>query len=310
MGGQRIKGLLCRLNMRDGANNYEPIGEEIFREMCNEDHVKKIVRMIKKHGSGTQCNAINVAMLLHALSPLLANAMDDDDQSEKESWLLEILYEVLAWIVVFREQWPSLFGAIILLLGSLMLVIGWRGMCMRAQRVRLLHGCGDREGNLNVRVNIDVNHGFNQNLNAGARNSGNAVPGTPFMPIDCATESDNDEMLLWEQAAKRGAKSKRKSKPSPRHDDDAEVIDGHRSHGDHNDARGSADGEPLRRPVVPDEDGWHRHRPGKKVWIATQHGKKFHRLGCGKMYCANEAEEVDRIQALAKGFSQCRICKP
>ena len=180
---------------------------------------------------------------------------------------------------------------------------------MRAQRLQFLRECGDGDGNLKVRVNIDVNHGFGQALNAGARQSGSAVPGTPFMPIDCATDSDN-AVVLRDQAAKRGAKSKRKSKPSPRHDDDAEVIDRQGNRGEDNGARGSGDGESLRKPVVPDEDGWHRHPAGKKVWIATQHGKKFHRLGCGKMYSANQAEEVDRIQALANGYSQCRICRP
>ena len=80
--------------------------------------------------------------------------------------------------------------------------------------------------------------------------------------------------------------------------------------GGDNDARGSNDGGPLRPPVEPDADGWYRRRPGRKVWIAPQFGKRFHRLGCGKLYAVNQAEEVDRIQALAKGHSQCRICKP
>ena len=156
---------------------------------------------------------------------------------------------------------------------------------------------------------VDVNHGFGQALNAGARQTGSAAPGAPFMPIDCATDSDND-VVLRDQAAKRGAKSKKKSKPSPRHNDEAEVMDRQENHGENKSARGSGDGEPLRKLVVPGVDGWHRHPAGKKVWIATQHGKKFHRLGCGKMYSANQAEEVDRVQALANGYSQCRICRP
>ena len=90
-------------------------------------------------------------MLLHALSPLLANAMEDDDQFEGESWLMERLYEVLAWVVVFKEQWPLVFGACMLMLGSLIMVIGWRGMCMRVQPVQFLRECGDGDGNLKVR---------------------------------------------------------------------------------------------------------------------------------------------------------------
>ena len=93
--------------MRDSNNNIELVGEDVFREMCNEEHFRKVVRMIKKHGSGVQCNAVSVAMLLHALNPLLANAMENNDQDGDDSKLAETIYEILAWIMVFRGQWTS-----------------------------------------------------------------------------------------------------------------------------------------------------------------------------------------------------------
>ena len=124
LAGQRIRGLLYRLNVRDSNNGYEPVGEDVFREMCNEEHFRKVVRMIKKHGSGVQCNAVSVAMLLHALNPLLANAMDNDDLDGDDSGLAMIIYEILAWIMVFREQWPCLFGAFRLMLATLLVLAG------------------------------------------------------------------------------------------------------------------------------------------------------------------------------------------
>ena len=107
LGGQRIRGLLYRLNVRDSSNKIELVGEDVFREMCNEEHFRKVVRMIKKHGSGVQCNAVSVAMLLHALNPLLASAVENNDQDGDDSKLAETIYEILAWIMVFREQWTS-----------------------------------------------------------------------------------------------------------------------------------------------------------------------------------------------------------
>ena len=174
----------------------------------------------------------------------------------------------------------------------------------------------DSDGDLKVRVSVDLNRGFNQRLKAVATEPGIAAPGTPARPINCTSDAESfeEDDTQRERAYRRGAKSKRKSKPSPRHDeqeDDRIARSGNVAHGGgDNDARGSNDGGPLRPPVEPNADGWYRHRPGRKVWIAPQFGKRFHRLGCGKLYAVNQAEEVDRVQALAKGYSQCRICKP
>ena len=34
LGGQRVHGLLYRLNVRDSSNKFEPVGEDVFHEMC------------------------------------------------------------------------------------------------------------------------------------------------------------------------------------------------------------------------------------------------------------------------------------
>ena len=165
-------------------------------------------------------------------------------------------------------------------------------------------------------MSVDLNRGFNQRLKPVGPEPGLAAPGTPARPINCTsdTESFEEDDAQRERAYKLGAKSKRKSKPSPRHDEDKDDMIDRRGNvanvGGDNDARGSNEGGPLRPPVEPDADGWYRHRPGRKVWIAPQFGKRSHWLGCGKLYAVNQAEEVDRIQALAKGYSQCRNCKP
>ena len=313
LAGQRIRGLLYRLNVRDSSNNYEPVGEDVFREMCSEERFRKVVRMIKKHGSGVQCNAVSVAMLLHALSPLLANAMDNEDPDGEDSGVPMVMYEILAWIMAFKEQWPWMFGAVMLVLGTFVLVVGWRGMCLRSGAQLMQRELVESDGDLKVRVRVDLNRGFNQRLRATAPETGTAAPGTPARPINCIsdTESFEEDDSQRERAYKRGAKSKRKSKPSPRHDEDKDdFIDRRGNVGRDNDARGSDEGGSLRPSVEPDADGWYRHRPGRKVWIAPQHGKRFHRLGCGKLYAVNQAKEVDRIRALEKGYSQCKICKP
>ena len=156
LAGQRIRGLLYRLNVRDSNNGYEPVGEDVFREMCNEEHFRNVVRMIKKHGSGVQCNAVSVAMLLHALNPLLANAMDNDDLDGDDSGLAMIIYEILAWIMIFPEQWPCLFGAFMLMLATLLVYIGWRGMCLRSGGQLVEREIADSNGDVKVRVSVDL----------------------------------------------------------------------------------------------------------------------------------------------------------
>ena len=207
-----------------------------------------------------RCNALT-------LNPLLANAMENGDQDGDDSKLAEAIYEILAWIMVFREQWPCLFGAIMLVIAVLVMFIGWRGMCLRTgvQLVKhdMVHGVGD----LKVHVSVDLNRGLNQRWQASGTEDGVPAPGTPARPINCTSdgESYDEADVQRERAAKRGAKAKRKSRPSPRDDDDNdEVIDRRGTFGEENGAHGSAEVGPLRRPVMPDEDGWCRHRPGRR----------------------------------------------
>ena len=142
--------------------------------------------------------------------------------------------------------------------------------------------------------------------------TGLPAPGTPARPINCTSEdeSQTEDEVERECAARRGARSKRKAKPSPRIDGNDDVADRRGDFDRDNGARGSGDTMPGTRPYEPVTDAGHRHRGGQTVWIASQTGKRFHRLGCGKMYAVNQAEELDRITALAKGYSQCRVCKP
>ncbi|CAE7725284.1 unnamed protein product, partial [Symbiodinium necroappetens] len=50
--------------------------------------------------------------------------------------------------------------------------------------------------------------------------------------------------------------------------------------------------------------------PNPDVWIANEHGKKFHRAGCPKLFGANQVEQRTRQDALYAGYAQCKMCRP
>ena len=124
---------------------------------------------------------------------------------------------------------------------------------------------------------------------------GGAAPGTPNLPMQCSSSADESfdpealtteaarEAKMQRQAQSRGASSKAKS--SPRHDDD-------------DDARknmpGSSNSKQLPKPPKPRRDC----APVQEVWVATNQGRGYHRIGCDKLHGANNVVSLSRADAV------------
>ena len=104
----------------------------------------------------------------------------------------------------------------------------------------------DSNGDVKVRVSVDLNRGFNQRLKVVGAETGLPAPGTPARPINCTSEGES-QTEDRERAARRGARSKRKAKPSPRNDGNDDVADRRGDFDRDNGARGSGDTMPGTR---------------------------------------------------------------
>ena len=100
-------------------------------------------------------------------------------------------------------------------------------MCLRTGAQLVEREIADSNGDVKVRVSVDLNCGFNQRLKVVGAETGLPAPGTPARPINCTSEgeSQTEDEVERERAARRGARSKRKAKPSPRNDGNDDVID-------------------------------------------------------------------------------------
>ena len=48
----------------------------------------------------------------------------------------------------------------------------------------------------------------------------------------------------------------------------------------------------------------------RPVWIASEFGKKYHMIGCGKLNQSLEVTELEESNAIAKGLKPCSFCNP
>ena len=46
------------------------------------------------------------------------------------------------------------------------------------------------------------------------------------------------------------------------------------------------------------------------VWTPRGGGKKYHRIGCGKLNCSHRVDEVTVAEARARGYTACKVCQP
>ena len=73
---QRIKALLYRSGVLSGQ--FARVGEQEWLLLNGETDFKKLIRVIKKGPSSLQKDAMRMVLLMHALSPLLSEAVSAD----------------------------------------------------------------------------------------------------------------------------------------------------------------------------------------------------------------------------------------
>ena len=135
------------------------------------------------------------------------------------------------------------------------------------------------------------------------------APGTPARPLRVETDDEGDifEVPSVQVRIPRGARSKAKASPSRAAVDprvEARGANDFGSHVPHEAGVGSNDPMPKAapNPPVPSQ---------QRVWVAPHQGKKFHKGSCSKaLQMSMELISFSRAEAIGRGYTPCRVCKP
>ena len=212
------------------------------------------------------------------------------------------MMQVLAHIAAFVEAYPAAMSAAAQVIAICIV------LCLASCVFRHDH----RQPTVNVHIgggqlDVSVNdRKFSRPLTPAA----GGAPGTPQMPMQCSSSAEESsfdpeqwitdaarEAKMQKQAKSRGASSKAKS--SPRHGDDEDDRA-------RRDMPGSSHDRQLPKPPRPRRE----RQPAPEVWVATNQGRRYHRLGCGKLHSANNVVSLSRADAEHQGYTPCGVCKP
>ena len=221
---------------------------------------------------------VSLANAGNALSP------DDDepnDQSEPDddgriSLVMTVMSDVMAWILAMYEQYPVLFAMCIQVV-LLVAMIGCFSACQRrnARTARPGQAIADA-------MNTDspspraFNTPLNINIHMHQGDAGLPAPGTPARPY-VLSESES------------AASSVASSMPASS-----------------NDAMPKASPPGARSKAAPKQVA----RRLATVWIPRNGGKRYHRIGCGKLSHSRRVDEVTAQDARARGYTACKVCQP
>ena len=158
------------------------------------------------------------------------------------------------------------------------------------------------------------NRAFSKPLRGpGLTEEGVPAPGTPARPLQVETDAECDllEVPGMQIRFPRGARSKVKASPSKSTADpriDAVGANDAGGHVPHDAAVGSNDPMPkamlkaVPNPPVPNQ---------QRVWVAPRQGKKFHKGSCSKaLQMSMELISFSCAEAIDRGYTPCRVCKP
>ena len=109
----------------------------------------------------------------------------------------------------------------------------------------------------------------------------------------------------------RGARSKAKASPSRAAVDPRVEAIGANDFGSHvpheagvgsNDPMPKAMPKAIPKPPAPDQ---------QRVWVAPHQGRKFHKGSCSKaLHMSMELVSYSRAEAIGRGYTPCKVCKP
>ncbi|CAE7239712.1 unnamed protein product [Symbiodinium sp. CCMP2456] len=177
----RIRFILNMLGIREAENGFELIGTE---EAALQSRVIKICRVHKQvkavvsHGDANMINMLQAFLVaLQATRALSAenDANGNDDTNDYFQAILAAILQVFAYAAAFAENYPGFVSA------AMQVVVICTVLCFASCLLR-------RQPQPSVSVNVSVNDGkFDRPL---APTPGGAAPGTPQVPLSCATSSE------------------------------------------------------------------------------------------------------------------------
>eukprot|EP00439_Symbiodinium_sp_Y106_P068759 s1721_g11.t1 len=228
---------------------------------------------------------------------------DGSDEPPPLDGILATMMQVFGYIAAFVEAYPAAVSAAAQVVA----------ICI----ILCLASCVFRRDNHQPTVNVHIGGGqLEVSVNDGRFTKtltpvAGGAPGTPQMPMSCSSSGDEAsfdpeqwitdaarEAKMQRQAQSRGASSKAKS--SPRHDE---------TDHERRDMPGSSNDKPDRQlPKAPRR--CRERQPVQEVWVASNQGRRYHRLGCGKLHGANNVVSMSRADAEHQLYTPCSVCKP
>ena len=205
--------------------------------------------------------------------------------------MMSLVSDTMAWMIVLYEQYPGLF-TVVVQITLLILAFMIFGLC--SQRRPVAQRQTVQQDHDQASTGSQSPHVFSRPLNINIHMHQNQpVPGTPAMPYNL---SESESMNA---SAAEGASS---SEPG---------IAGMST------ASSSGTDVPVLNPV-PEGVPAARSKAAPKqvarrletVWIPRGGGKKYHRMGCGKLNCSHRVDELTVQDARARGFTACKVCQP
>ncbi|CAE7395555.1 unnamed protein product [Symbiodinium microadriaticum] len=310
----RIKFLLHMMNIRDSENGYEAVGAE---EAAAQSRMIKICRVHKQVKSVVSHADENMICMLQAFLVAMQAARtlgadepnegnDDEDLNGASSYsqqVLTMIFQVFAYAAAFAESYPSFLSA------ALQVVV----ICM----VLFLASClfrRDMQPTVNVTVSVDSNRdcpggmAFDKPLGP---TPGGGAPGTPQQPMQCTTsgeESSHDSSFDPDQWITDAAKEARVRRKAEHFGAASKVRSSPKTYAGDDDRSGMP-GSSSDQGQLPKPPGARRREVLNEVWVASRQGRRYHRIGCGKLHAASEVVALTRAEAIQQGYTACGVCK-
>ncbi|CAE7234246.1 unnamed protein product [Symbiodinium natans] len=276
----------------------------------NARAIRAVCRDLKHVAKRGEASAQMLSIMLLALQMTPSSGQpDQDDDSDENTGLfhqcLMFFFTVLECFGDFLSQYPSVASAGLQVM--LLIVCMFAASCCCRHREPEALSVQLQVGNYANYVEADARLSKGPRTGAAGRfhkvlkAPEESAPGTPARPLPLGSD-DSDVPEEHRKAAARGARSKAKS--SPRNRDEQ--------------ARGSDEHAASESSEVIEEVPQARRRPKAAarparvpdVWVSTRQGYAFHRIACTKLKHSDGVTEISRREAVEKGYTPCRVCRP
>ena len=301
MARARVRMLQFLLGSCDAYGNA--IGEDDYLDFTAKQRFKKAVKAVQQVSPGQAKARVRQIMLAALMSMATAtNALSPDDEPNvndsdhgdpDDGWMSPIMSlasDAMAWMTVLYEQCPGLF-TVVIQVALLILAFTIFGLCSH-RRPAAQHRSVQQDHD-QASTGSQSPHVFNRPLNINIHmHQSQAAPGTPAMPYNLS-ESESVNASIPEGASSTGSGVAGMSAASS-----------------------SGADVPVLNPVpegVPAARSKAMPKAGPRldnVWIPRNGGKRYHRIGCGKLNCAHRVDEVTVAEARARGYTACKVCQP